>query len=68
LSDAGFFIFNRDSKFRLQIFGLADGIYNKSEVSAIFDEGTPSPIVASSKFVILMETTYSPVKRQMDTI
>jgi hypothetical protein len=30
--------------------------------------GPPSPIVDSSKFVKLMDTTCSPVKRQMDTI
>jgi len=36
----GFFIFGQDSKSGLQIFGLVDGIYNESEVSATFDEGT----------------------------
>jgi hypothetical protein len=44
--DVGFFL-GQDSKSGLQIFGLVDGIYNESEVSATFDEGrehTISPL------------------------
>jgi hypothetical protein len=40
LTDAGFFIFDRDSKSCLKFLGLMDGIYNESGVGATLDEGT----------------------------
>ncbi len=47
----GFFIFAQDSKSGLQIFGLVDGIYNESEVSATFDEGTEPTLLGKPKLI-----------------